>query len=71
VPPEARAIELIEEECLSASEAQIIVDSFNRQMLNRPDQVWAVAIPVSVRYEGDARPGAIVHGHSFPSPEST
>ena len=44
-----------------------MIESFNQEMLDRADQVWAVAVPVSIRYDGDAEPGSIVYGHNFPT----
>jgi hypothetical protein len=70
VPPLARAIEPIEENCLSADEARAMVESFNQQMLSQPDQVWAVAVEVSIRYDGDPEPGETVQGHAFQAAEA-
>jgi len=70
VPPLAKAIEPIEENCLSEDEARAMVESFNQQMLSQTDRVWAVAVEVSIRYEGDAEPGGIVQGHPFQAAEA-
>jgi hypothetical protein len=38
----------------------------NNAMLQNNDPIWAVAIPVTIRYEGDAQPGMPIQGHAFP-----
>jgi len=57
VPPEATALEPAEEETMSASEAARYVEVFNRVALTARGKIWAVALPVVVRYHGDPRPG--------------
>jgi len=42
---------------MSASQAARYVEAFNRAAAARRRKVWAVAVPVTVRYEGDPRPG--------------
>jgi hypothetical protein len=56
-PPEATAMEPAEEGVLSACQAARYVQAFNRAALGQGLRVWAVALPVVVRYEGDLRPG--------------
>ncbi len=56
-PSEATAMEPAEEGVLSAHQAACYVKAFNRAALGQGLQVWAVALPVVVRYEGDLRPG--------------
>ncbi len=34
-------------------------------MFDSARSVWAVAIPVELRFEGDARPGDVVRGFAF------
>ena len=41
------------------------VEGFNSQMLAEAKSRWAVAIPVSGRFEGDPQPGQPVSGHRF------
>jgi hypothetical protein len=41
------------------------VEGFNHAMLGKNDPIWAVAVPVTVRYEGDAQAGVAVRGHVF------
>lgn len=57
VPPEAVAIEAAEEGWLSVEEAAVFVRSFNSAMLTHPKRIWAVPVPVEVRYEGDLTVG--------------
>ena len=60
VPPEAEAIEPVEVGCLSRREAAEYVEQFNRTMLTQPARLWALAVPVEVRYVGDLLPGDTV-----------
>ncbi len=57
VPPEAVALEPAEEATMSARRAARYVEAFNRAASERGRGVWAVAIPVGSRYEGEPRPG--------------
>jgi hypothetical protein len=57
VPPAAVAVEPAEEGTMSVEEAATYVEAFNRAALGRSARLWAVALPVSVRYEGEPRPG--------------
>ena len=41
------------------------VESFNRSMLSADQSVWAVAVPITVCYEGDVEPGMAVEGRAF------
>ena len=50
-------MEPAEEGVLSAHQAACYVKAFNRAALGQGLRVWAVALPVVVRYEGDLRPG--------------
>jgi hypothetical protein len=56
-PPEAVAVEPAEEGTMRAEAARRYVEAFNRAARAGPRRVWAVALPVAVRYEGDPRPG--------------
>ena len=57
VPPGAIAIEPAEGHAMTPVQAWRYVEAFNRAALGGPRKVWAVALPVTIRYEGDARPG--------------
>ena len=75
VPPRAIALEPAEAAPLSAAQAQSFLEGFNRQMLDgqllhtrmrcNAKRLWAVAVPVTVLYDGDARSGEAVAGHRF------
>lgn len=56
-PPHAIALEPAEERIFTAREAARYVKAFNRTARAQEIPVWAIALPVVVRYEGDLRPG--------------
>src|ERR1700682_6149817 len=60
LPPRATAVELADASAMSAREAIRFLEGFNRTMLARLLPIWAVAVPVTIQYEGDLRVGAIV-----------
>ncbi|MBX3411561.1 MAG: hypothetical protein KF708_02495 [Pirellulales bacterium] len=64
VPPESVAIEAAEEGWLSVDEAAVFVRSFNTAMLTHPKRVWAIPVPVVVRYEGDLTAGQTVEAEA-------
>jgi hypothetical protein len=43
----------------------LFLQGFNASMLDGSGPVWAVAVPVVIRYEGDAVAGADVRGFDF------
>lgn len=57
VPPSAIAQELAEEETMSACQATRYVEAFNRAALARHRKLWAIALPVTMRFEGEPHPG--------------
>jgi hypothetical protein len=63
VPPAAVAVEPAEQGTMSADEAATYVEAFNRAALGRSGRLWAVALPVTVRYEGEPRPGEVIEVH--------
>lgn len=65
VPPRATAIEIVDDVLYSATEAALFLHGFNGCMLADDQSIWAVALPVAVRYDGDAFPGMAVNGHAF------
>ena len=67
VPPRATAIEIVEDALYSATEAALFLRGFNGCMLADDQSIWAVAVPVAIRYDGDASPGMAVKGHAFAS----
>jgi len=62
VPPDAVARELAEPDAMSAAQAARYVAAFNRTALARRRRLWAVALPVTLEFRGDARPGDLVGG---------
>ena len=60
VPPKAVALEPAEEETMSGDQAVAYVEAFNRTALGRPRRIWAVALPVVVRYEGEPQAGETI-----------
>ncbi len=64
-PPRATALELVEDAAYSADEAALFLEGFNSAMLGHDRPIWAVAVPIAIRYEGDAQAGASVHGFAF------
>jgi hypothetical protein len=60
VPPTAVAVEPAEPGTMSGEEAATYVAAFNRSALGRSGNLWAVALPVKVWYQGEPRPGEII-----------
>ncbi|HEX4132488.1 MAG TPA: hypothetical protein VHZ24_20825 [Pirellulales bacterium] len=65
VPATAVAIAAAESGTFSSAEAAVYLEGFNSQMLQTDASRWLVAVPVRVRYEGDAVRGNFVHGSRF------
>jgi hypothetical protein len=65
LPPVATAFEPAADRLYNEAEAGAFVEGFNRSMLAEPRQLWAVAVPVTVRLDGDAHPGLPICGHQF------
>jgi hypothetical protein len=61
LPPRAIAVEAAEAAPLSAPEAARFIEGFNGTMLTRRCRLWAIAVPVTIRYEGDLRVGQTVY----------
>jgi len=57
VPPSATAVEPAENGTMPADQAARYVQSFNTRMMAVGRRLWAVAIPVSLRYQGEPSPG--------------
>jgi hypothetical protein len=64
-PPAAQAVEPVDGAAYSAAEAAMFLEGFNSAMLEADRPIWAVAVPVTIRYEGDAQCGASVTGFVF------
>lgn len=72
VPPRASALMPIEGPCLTVEHAAMFVEGFNHEMLRGGNAMWAVAVPVVPRYEGDLATGESIVGRtvSLASPGS-
>lgn len=57
VPAGAIAVEPAERRAMSGRRARRYVEAFNRAAQCGRQTVWAVALPVTIRYVGDAQPG--------------
>ena len=57
LPPTAVAIEPAEEGTLSARQAAGYIRAFNRALPGKHPKVWAIAFPVTTRYEGEPERG--------------
>jgi hypothetical protein len=60
VPPRAIAQEPAERRTMTCRQANRYVEAFNRAAVAGRRKVWAVALPVTVSYEGDPKPGDIL-----------
>lgn len=65
VPAAAVACEPVADALYDEREAAAFVQGFNQAMLAEPRQLWAVAVPVTLRLEGDAQAGRPIAGHAF------
>ena len=57
VPAAATAVEPAERRAMTLRQARRYVEAFNRAVAAGPRKLWAVALPVRIRYLGDAEPG--------------
>jgi hypothetical protein len=60
VPPRYRAVELAVGGCLTHDAAAHWLEGYNAAMLAGDARLWAVAVKVHVRYEGDLVPGQMM-----------
>ncbi len=61
IPPRAVAIRPAESGTYSRRQAARYVEAFNRAVLSRGQlRIWAVAVPVTIVYQGDPRPGEVM-----------
>jgi hypothetical protein len=56
-PAGAIALEPAERGTMTVGQARRYVEAFNRAAQSGPQRIWAVALPVAIRYEGDPKPG--------------
>ncbi len=71
LPPRAWAIEPALEGTFDLKQADAFLEGFNRAMLDDPQRRWAIAVPVTVRYEGDLIAGAPFPSDDAPVAQST
>jgi hypothetical protein len=64
-PPAAEALEPVDDAAYSADEAALFLEGFNAAMLQSERPIWAVAVPITIRYDGDAQCGGSVTGFAF------
>lgn len=64
-PARATALHLVDDGLYSADEAALFLEGFNGCREPLDPSLWAVAVPVQVCYEGDARSGQVIRGDSF------
>ncbi len=67
MPHRAVALEPAEAEPMSAEEASEYAEAFNRAMLAEHRKLWAVGVPVEMRFEGEPQPGEMLSLRSGPS----
>ena len=58
-------MEPVDQALCTAEEAALFLQGFNSSMLAHHEPIWAVAVPITLCYEGDAVPGLPVRGHVF------
>ena len=61
VPPTAVAIEPAEEGTMSSRQAAGYCQAFNRVLLGKHPKVWAIAFPVTTRYQGEPERGEMIN----------
>ena len=64
VPSGATAVEPAERRPMTVRQARRYVEAFNRAVAGGPRKIWAVALPVRIRYLGDAEPGRTLRQHA-------
>ena len=59
-PPAAVAVEPAENGTMTARQAGAYTEAFNRATLAARRSLWAVAVPVAVRYDGEPQAGQVL-----------
>ncbi|MBN2476892.1 MAG: hypothetical protein JXB62_19955 [Pirellulales bacterium] len=60
IPPQCVAVEPAEPDPMSSDQAEQYVEAFNQAALAAGRHLWAIAVPVTIRYDGDCRPGEVL-----------
>lgn len=66
LPPRAVAEQPIDNAVYGGADATVMLEAFNELALSGSQPIWAVAVPVTIRYEGDALAGQQIHGFALP-----
>lgn len=59
-PPGAVAVEPAEEGSMTQAQARAYTEAFNRAALAAGRKLWTIALPVTLRYDGEPQPGEVV-----------
>ena len=57
IPPQVVPLEPAEANLMTSRQARRYVEAFNRIALTCPRKIWAIALPVVVRWDGEPSPG--------------
>ncbi len=68
MPPRATALESVDDGPYLAADAAAFIEGFNNPVLRERRPIWAIAIPVTLCYQGDASVGMPVVGYLFDRP---
>jgi hypothetical protein len=63
IPRQAVAVEPAEQDAMSLAAATRYVEAFNRAARRCGQELWAIAVPVAVRYEGEPAAGERLARH--------
>ena len=66
VPRKAMAVQPASDSCVSVPDAAMFVEGFNREMLRRRTLLWAIAVPITVRFEQDLASGDLMSDRGIP-----
>ena len=65
MPRKAMAVQAASDTCVSVPDAARFVEGFNQEMLRRRMTLWAIAVPITIRFEQDLTPGESVTGRGI------
>ncbi len=65
MPRKAMAVQAASSTCVSVPDAAMFVEAFNREMLRRRTPFWAIAVPITIRFEQDLTPGESTIGRGI------
>src|SRR3954468_1392047 len=64
-PPQAVAVRPAKTSAVSGEEAASFLEGCNSCLLETGEPLWGVAVPVTLCYAGEPKPGEPVRGHAF------